>query len=141
MPLIDRGQFRPDPQTGGLTGTFTAGRWQFECGFYTRSGDLERALSTGEALVGLLVDRFGEVEQAVAAFAPTLSHWTEEEITTDELARRMLEAMERTEMVALSVGDAGWGSAYFDGPDYVLGHAVEVIAREDGRLVRVGIAG
>jgi hypothetical protein len=141
MSRIDRSQFRPDAQTGGLTGTFTAGRWQFEGGLYTKVGDLERAWATCEALVGLLVDRFDEVERAVAGFAPTLNHWTEEEVTPAEMTLRMLDAMGRTATVGLSVGDAGWGSAYFDGPDYVLGHAVEVVAREDGRLVRVGIAG
>jgi hypothetical protein len=141
MPLIDRSMFQPDPQFGGLNGCFAAGRWRFDCGLYTKANDLERAWATCEALVGLLVDRFDEVERAVGVFAPTLNHWTEEDVTPAELARRMLEAMERTQTVALSVGDAGRGSAYFDGPDYVLGHAVEVVAREDGRLVRVGIAG
>src|SRR5262245_36223469 len=132
MPLIDRSNFLPDDRLDGMHGTFTAGGWRFDCALYTRSGDLERAWTTCEALVALVVDRFDEVERAVTEWAPKLDHWTPERVTHAELIRRVLEAMSGTDEVALSVGDEGLGSAYFDGPDFVLGHAIEVVADEDG---------
>src|SRR5262245_36776150 len=106
MPVIDRSRFQPTG-SGGMTGTFTAGKWQFDCHLYTKSGDLERAWRTCEALVGLLVDRFSEVERAVAEFGPTLNLWAPDDVPQAEAVRRVLEAMSRTGVVYLSVGDAG----------------------------------
>jgi hypothetical protein len=140
MPVIDRSRFQPT-DSGGMTGTFAAGGWRFDCHLYAKSGDLDRAWRTCEALVGLLVDRFDEVERAVAGFGPTLNIWAPDDVSQAEAVRRTLEAMGRTEVVYLSVGDAGRGSACFDGPDFVRGHAVQVTAAEDGRLSNVTLAG
>lgn len=141
MPILDRDKFKPDPNTSGYLGLIEAGRWHVECGVYTRTGNWERTWATCEAILSLVTERFDEVEDAVMAYAPKLNHWLEEVVTPEELGRRMLAAMMETKTVAVSAGDSGWGSAYFDGPDYVHGHAVEVVVNETGQLIRVGIAG
>lgn len=142
--LIDRTVFSPDPQVSGLKGTITISGRRYEGFLNTWTGNMERSWANAERIATFLETRFAEVEAEIREnLVPDLELWLDEDEQVDsgEVERRVLEAMRATNPVGFTIYDAGASSIYFDGPDFVEGHSVEVQFDEQGRLVCGGLAG
>ncbi len=105
---------------------------------------MERTWANAERIATFLETRFLEIEAKIRTnLVPDLELWLDEEdqVETNEVERRVLDAMRGTDPVGFTIYDAGASSIYFDGPDFVEGHSVEVQFDEQGRLACVGLAG
>jgi len=144
MPSIDRTRFAPDSQIPGLRGSFTISDREYEGILNTWTGDMERTWANAERIATFLETRFVEIESKIRInLIPNLELWLDEddEVETTEVEREVFDAMYATDPVGFTISDAGASSIYFNGPDFVEGHSIEVQFDEQGRLVCVGLAG
>jgi hypothetical protein len=144
MAPIDRTCFEPDSQTPGLRGSFTISGRKYEGFLNTWTGDMERTWAQLERIATFLETRFAEIEATIRTkLIPDLELWLDgdDQADTNELEQRVLEAMRTTDPVGFTIYDDGASSIYFNGPDFVEGHTVEVQFDEQGRLACVGLAG
>jgi hypothetical protein len=144
VPAIDRKRFQPDNQFGGVKGSLEIGGRGYEGRIISWTGDLERAWATAEKIVAFLDRRFAEIENSIREdLLPSLEMWLDEDdgVAPDELEKEVLDAMRSTDPVKFVIYDAGASTIFFDGPDFVAGHDIQVQFDADGQLVGVGLAG
>lgn len=145
MASVDRTLFSPDSRiSGGLRGSFMVSGRRYEGFLGTWTGDMERTWANVERIAAFLETRTAEIETKIRTnLIPELEIWLDEddEVETTEVEQRVFDAMHRTDPVAFTIYDAGASSIYFNGPEFVEGHSIEVQFDDNGQLVCVGLAG
>lgn len=140
--LINRQQFRAHPSLPEYEGSVELAGRRYVGHIRSWTGEMNRAWANAERIMSFLLEHYSEIEQKIRTdLVPDMDLWVSEPIGVEDLAQRILEAMSKTDPVRFLIYDTGASSIYFDGPDFVNGHLIEVQFGEGGRLACVGLAG